>query len=389
MRKHQVLWILLGIVMFAACLGVGLSSAASRAKLAPIVIGDVSDQSGPVASSGGGWLPGLEAWAAWTNANGGLVGHRVELVARDAKGDPATYVAQTQAVLGMKHLAAFIPGSTLGFLPIHSLINARRIPAIGGYQDDLGFIQSPYSFPEMTTVDATTYADAKVAVLDSKKTGLVFYCAESPICAETIPLWKQGAAKAGSGWQGSIEVSASTPDYTAQCLAARAKGADWIALGQATAVVPRITADCKRNGYNPLWILTAYDSSFLSDPSMNGARYAFPTALYDTPAAATFRAAMAKYEKAFLSSPEYGTWTYAAWITGQIVAQAVKLADPTGTTVTAADVLRGLYMFKKETLGGQTPPLTYKRGAGHTVGCFFPGEISNGKLVSLSSGPVC
>jgi branched-chain amino acid transport system substrate-binding protein len=387
--KKPHLWVAtLGAMAALAALGATSASTAPSASLAPIVIGNVSDQSGPVASSGIGWLPGLKAWVAWTNAHGGILGRKVQLISRDAKGDPATYRAVTKELLG-KQLAAFIPASTLQFSPVRALVEAKKIPAIGGYQADPAFIQSPYSFPQMTTVDQTTYNLAKTAVLAGKKAGMLFYCAESPVCAQLIPLWQAGAKAAGSNWAGEINVAASTPDYTAQCLAAQQKGADWIGLGLAVAVVPRIAADCAKNNYRPLWILTAFDSSFLTQAALDGARYPFPTALYTSAAAATFRKAMATHQKSFVSNPAYGTWTYAAWVTGEVLKRAITLAKPTGQTVTPADVLRGLYLFKNETLGGQTPPLTYKKGAGHSVSCFFMGEVKNGKLRQIGKSRIC
>jgi branched-chain amino acid transport system substrate-binding protein len=50
----------------------------------------------------------------------------------------------------------------------------------------------------------------------------------------------------------------------------------------------------------------------------------------------------------------------------------------------AAEVLKGLYALKGNTLGGLTVPLTFTKGKPHSITCWFTTRIQNGvpKLVS-------
>ena len=45
-----------------------------------------------------------------------------------------------------------------------------------------------------------------------------------------------------------------------------------------------------------------------------------------------------------------------------------------------ADVLKGLYTFKNETVGGLTPPLNYVKGKPTFITCWFPQQIKSGKF---------
>jgi len=50
---------------------------------------------------------------------------------------------------------------------------------------------------------------------------------------------------------------------------------------------------------------------------------------------------------------------------------------------TTADLVRGLYALKGETLGGTIPPLSYTEGVGHDASdmCVIPTRVEGGKFV--------
>jgi hypothetical protein len=56
------------------------------------------------------------------------------------------------------------------------------------------------------------------------------------------------------------------------------------------------------------------------------------------------------------------------------------------TTSTAADVKKGLYDLKNETLGGLAPPLNFTPGKPAFANCYFTFKVENGQYVSLNNG---
>jgi branched-chain amino acid transport system substrate-binding protein len=67
------------------------------------------------------------------------------------------------------------------------------------------------------------------------------------------------------------------------------------------------------------------------------------------------------------------------WAGGQLFAAAAKAAKLTPTS-TPADVKKGLYALKGDTLDGIAPPLTFTPGKPAFPACYFAAEISGGKF---------
>jgi hypothetical protein len=73
------------------------------------------------------------------------------------------------------------------------------------------------------------------------------------------------------------------------------------------------------------------------------------------------------------------------WAGGQAFKLAADRAKLTPNS-TPADVLRGLYTFKNETVDGLTPPLTYVKGKPSLVPRWFTQQIKSGKFVPVTPG---
>jgi branched-chain amino acid transport system substrate-binding protein len=73
------------------------------------------------------------------------------------------------------------------------------------------------------------------------------------------------------------------------------------------------------------------------------------------------------------------------WAVGQTFKLAAKRAKLTADS-TPADVLKGLYTFKNETVDGLTPPLNYVQGKPTFITCWFAQEIKSGKFTPLTQG---
>jgi branched-chain amino acid transport system substrate-binding protein len=365
------------------------SSATKPATGAPITIGEVSDSTGPLGASNGAWPKGLAVWAKWTNDHGGILGHKVVIEERDSKSDVTTLLTQVKDVLADPKLVAYVPGSSQG-IPISKLIAASKVPAVGGLTGDpLGFT-NPNVFPAGTTGDQLANAIAAIGVAKKGKGAKAadLYCVESPACKQSLPLFKSGVQKAGGQFVYQGTISATAPDYTAQCVAAQQKGASIVWISHVGDVIARVAADCAKNNFKPQYVSPQYGSSLLKVPALDGMAVASPVAGPDSAAAKEFNEAVAKYDAGLLDKVSSPTFAVQAWATGKLIEAAIKAANPTGTP-TAADVRKGLYALKDETLGGLTPPLNYTEGKPTSIPCYFSLTLTGGKAVQDGSEAAC
>jgi branched-chain amino acid transport system substrate-binding protein len=393
-KTVSALLIAAGVAAVASTATLGASTRASQpakasAALAPIVIGMQTDESGPLASNGRSYAPGVKAWVAWVNARGGILGHKVVLISRDSKSDPTTALATAKELIGAKKAVVFIPGAAQGAAAIAGYITSQKIAAVGGYKTDPTWDTNPWVFAHGLTALEAVKMLPYLAKLAGKTKGAVPYCAEVAACAGSVPLLKDGATKAGGQIVSSLSVAASSPDLTAACLTMQGQGADYVIPSLADAQAARLATDCAKNNYRPLYTLPNISSIQLQTPALDGASFGLHWPISTGAKAAQFRAAMNKYQSKFVKDPSFGEITLGAWVGGLLIQRAIEAANPKGAVVTRNDVLRGLWKLKNETLGGTSVPLTFVKGKPNPVGCFFRAVVKSGKLVQQSATAVC
>jgi hypothetical protein len=108
------------------------------------------------------------------------------------------------------------------------------------------------------------------------------------------------------------------------------------------------------------------------------------------PGASTFFDALKQYHSSW--TPTGSDYVNAnatlcqGWAGGMAFAKAITNANVAASaTATADDVIRGLSMFKDETLGGVAPPLTFSDGtkANPPVNCSFLYKWADQKLTAI------
>jgi branched-chain amino acid transport system substrate-binding protein len=377
----------------SASSGNGGGTAGSASK-APFVIGTVSDVSGALASSIGGANKALEAWADYTNAQGGINGHKVDLVALDTDSSPATTLSDVKQLVEQDHIIALVDAQANFYPTFEPYLDSQGIPVIGSYPNNPPFQTDPAHlwFPQGTTVDAM-YADMfKVGQKYGGGSKMAFlYCVESPVC----PVGVAPAAKAaGVKITYSEGISATAPSYTAPCLAAKQSGATMINIADASAIILRAMSNCVSQSYHPL--LLAVDgqvaSPWAATSAASGARIFENDAPFsDTsnPAVQLMQTELNKYAPGLVGSPLYDENVVYAWAAGLLFTAAAK-AGHLGNGATATDVVNALYDLSGTTLGGIAPPLQYTRGQAHTISCgFVLGVRSGGFFMPQGQSQVC
>jgi branched-chain amino acid transport system substrate-binding protein len=331
------------------------------------------------------------AWATSVNAAGGINGHPVNLIVKDDGSNPATALQDAKALVEQDHVMAIVGEISLADGAFGSYVATKGVPVVGGASPEPVQGSNPDFFPSgspLLPLVIGTLAEAK-----GKKNLGAMYCAESPVCAQLIPL-AQGIGKTFGLKVTPQKISGTAPNYTAPCLTMKSAGVDALYIADNGPIVQRVIAGCKQQGYTPLNVVQASTTTnmLLADPNLAGSLVAGTNANpYDVslPAVKEFQDAVEKSYPGLLKSPGFAYDAYYPWTGGKLFEAAAKAANLTPSS-TPADVKKGLYALKAETLGGLAPPLTYTPGKPYFTPCWFSSKIQGGTMVSLNNNkPVC
>ena len=397
--------VLVGAVVMATTTLVGLGAAgtaaaapkaAKSAKSAPIKIGVICSCTGPLASSIDVGPPALKAWADATNAHGGINGHKVQIIVKDDAFNSGTSLAEAGQLINQDKVVALVDSSDVD-AAWGTYAQQHHVPVIGGGSSSQLFLTNSNFFAVGQTLDDyfINFIDAAKKV-GAKNMGEL-YCAEAATCQEGVAPLKATAAKVGEKIGYITQISASAPNYTAQCLAAKQAGVKALTVADAVSVVQAVAANCTQQGYTPWEIALdgGVSLSFQKAPGINnhfiGSEPDIPFFSNNTPAAKKMNAVLDKYAKSTVKSPNYNEQATQMYLAGLLFADAAK-AGKLGLhgAPTTAELYKGLYALKGDTLGGLAPPLTFHKGKPTTIDCWYWIGIKKGKFTTpYGTKPVC
>jgi len=383
---------------FAAVVGstvvAGTVSSSGAATPAPWVIGNIGTYSGSNDANflGGGQT--ILAWADYTNAHGGINGHKIKVIVDNDANSPSTALNDAKQLVNQDHALAIVAMNSGVESDIGAYLQAANIPVIGGSTPLTDFFMRKNFFPVGTTAnesvpDLLLYAKNVL----HQTTGGYLYCVEAPVCAELQPVYA-GAYKAiGGNLAVSETTSVGDPSYTPQCLAAQSAKVQDLEVVGPSFEIPEIASDCSAIGFDPTFllndvVLTKPLASQLGSASAVFGADAFPFTA-TTGASAVFHAALAKYQPSVLKAANFVQDDADTWASGMLF-EAAAVAGKLGNNPTRAQLFAGLYKLKGVTLGGLTPPLTFTKGKTNSVSCIFIIDIDNGSI-TLPQGltPYC
>jgi branched-chain amino acid transport system substrate-binding protein len=326
------------------------------------------------------------AWADYVNAHGGINGHPVKLILEDDQNSPAQGQAVAQDLIS-QNVAAIVQGGDQVVNAYDAAVIAKGIPIIAGQNFNPDWFTKAGMFPSEVAsqyIDKA-YVDVAVQYGHAKKIAYA-YCAEVAVCGEAAAPVKAAATAAGVGYVG-MAISATAPSYAAQCLELQQQNVDYVVVSLTSSVGVKFIQSCQAQGYNPKWGTndSGYGNVFLTLKNFTayGPAFSFPLAYTGAPVS-TYTQAMTTYAK---DDNWKGGAAGDAWTGLEVLQKAVQDANvPASATVTAQDVLNGLYSFKGETLGGLLAnPLTYTKGQAPNATnytCYFVMGVSNGQLTA-------
>ncbi len=395
MRARQVIARLVASAVAAAgtlvgvsALGGGSASTAAGAATAPVVIGDICSCTGPEASTISQTTATMQAWASWVNSHGGLDGHQVQLIVKDDQYNPGIALSSAESLVQGNHAIAIFDNSDED-PSFASYLQQQGVPVLGGSETDSGY-KNPDFFPPGASFN---YSDVGLTILakrDGIKKEATLYCVEVAICKEATDEGKLVNQKYGLQTSYTAGISFAAPNYTAQCLAAKASGATGMSVGDASAIVDKVAQNCAAQGFTPTEISSdgTVAIAWLGIPAMDGnvdTQADLPWFVHNS-ATRSMYAALTKYAPAVPVGSNFGEVVLQAWSAGALL-QAAVAASPDHGAPTAGGVKAGLYALPAgTTLGGLAPPLHYVKGQDANIPCYFVMGIEHGKFVWINHG---
>ncbi|GAA4730092.1 ABC transporter substrate-binding protein [Nocardioides endophyticus] len=358
----------------------------------PIVIGTICSCSGVQAAALGKSAEGVKAWTKQINDAGGLNGHPVKLIAKDDGGDPAEALQAAKELVEEEKVIAIVGDMSVADGAFQEYVEGKQIPVVGGLALEKSFLVSPFFFASGSSAVVTTYGIMKEAkAAGASKLGTL-YCAESPLCAEVDGLGQAFGQMIGIEWQ-SGKISATQPNYTAQCLSMKEGGVDALFLAHNATVGVRAASDCTKAGYQPRAVgqLNPVAPQMIASTDFEGALLIGANATHtddNVPGVKEFLHAVEAYESGLTKDAQFTLPVIQSWAGAKLfeaAATEVKLTPES----TSADVLEGLYSLKDETLGGLSAPLNFTKGKPAFPSCYFVATIEDKALVAKQSEPVC
>jgi branched-chain amino acid transport system substrate-binding protein len=366
-------------------------SGSSAAAGTPIKIGSLGYWSGVTASQSTPYRDAVIAWSKSVNANGGINGHPVEVIVKDDANNPAQSQTMLHELVEQDGVVAIVgSGDANNDASWAPYLKQKKIPIIGGSTASAIWGTSPMYFKASISTAVRTWVWIQVAKRDGLNKVLFVYCSEAITCKANIDPLKDAAMKAGVTVTGSESVSATQADYSAVCLKGKRDGAQFIIPVMFTATVVRLAQSCTQQGMNAVFEMnsTQMNKDILNLPQMVNGNITYETFPASLPAAQGFRDAMQKYSPGTtLDGAAPGGWLGAA-----LFQKAVENANVSkDATVTAQDVLSGLYKIKDDNLGGLLQDkITYTEGQPHpSLNCMFTAKVQAGGKIDVNPTPLC
>lgn len=340
-------------------------------------------------------LGAFKAWVKWTNANGGINGHPVELHVANDPGNPGVALNKVKGLVD-KGIVALAENDASNSAAWASYIKSTGIPVFSTTNGGpLGEVPTAFS-----TLTSLQYFPTEVATA-AKKVGAsklaVLYCSELANCKQSVAAIKGAAGQTGIDVPFSAPILSTAPNYTAQCLEAKSAGADSLFVSAiSSAAALRVMQNCAQQGYTPHLISAsgAYSRSFAGAPGTDGMIAGQSTVPFfedDFPVIKTMNAAFDKYAPGLRESKDYGDPSVWQWTSGMLIAEAAKAGDVgKGKPLTAPALLAGVYALGSTDLQGMTPKLTFVKDQPQSNKCWFYAAIKDGKFdMPYGRTPAC
>jgi branched-chain amino acid transport system substrate-binding protein len=342
-----------------------------------IKIGWMGDESGPGASVELPNIHGLQAYAEFINAKGGIAGHQVQVIDLDDKftADNGT-VNFRRLVNDEKVLAIANMGGSQITTPLAPAVNTAKIPVVFPVQTVDAQMNVPYFF-NVTSHYAdqadVLVASAAKAVGSAAQLNLFVARLSVPSGEEFDQYVQRSLQSQGAKYAGNVTMDGTQTDFTptvVQMKQAMEKGANAVVVhGPLSTGLGLFTAMSKASVTIPVFGINALVAPTLFQKGPSDVLSNFAAVQSVLPPNATV--AGAKEIQDYLSAnPKWNAdglepYFTQGWITGSIIKQAAeKAAQDNGGTLTRATLETAL--SGKWDFGGLTCPLDFSANVKYT-----------------------
>ena len=228
----------------AAALAVSTLLGTSAFAADPIRIGFVESLTGPFSVNGIATAFAVSAEVDRINAEGGLLGRKLELVTRDSASDPSKALSVTNALLFNDHVDVLMgPGSSGEAFPMMDVVASEKKLFVTPTQADplIDPVKRPYTFRGMPTVGAVAARSVQFANDTIKRRKVVIFADSTGYGTNVADLLKAEYAKTGVKPLAVTLLNVNQADVTQEMNKARAAGADVIQVWtSATGLMARL-----------------------------------------------------------------------------------------------------------------------------------------------------
>ena len=324
------------------------------------------------------------SWEKWVNAHGGINGHPVEVVLGDSGGDAAKGLSVVRKMVETDKVVMLHLEDNVIDTAIAAYTPGQKVAVASPWTPYPIWNSTPNWYPlGIANVDFTS-ASAKVVADAGIKSAGSIVCAEVAACANAIDPFAKALTALGVRADGGVKIAATAPNYTAECLALKAKGTEAIYIGISIDSAARVIKDCATQNYHPRVIMPAAvldpRVSTLVGPGVDvlSAQTTIPW-YADSPILKDFNDAVTQYgDPSTNNMISMYTWTALEFF--REAATKAKL----GENPTRDEVNKALAADSPTDVGGLAPQVSFA-GADQpnpaTTKCYFVGGWSGGKFI--------
>jgi branched-chain amino acid transport system substrate-binding protein len=372
----------LALGVFGSSSAYGSSSSGSKPTGTTLTFGVISSESGASGNNTDGPVT-VSRWEKYINSHGGINGHPVKVIVDDDADNDATAIADATSLVKVDHAIA-IGDASFTLTAFAKTAAAEHVPVIslGGSSTGFDYFTDANAFGQGGDLLAAVWAYGKAAALAGIKKFGTAYCTEVASCQSLVALLKPALASSGVTLAYSTSFSASEPNYTAICLAAKAAGVGMLApVGPIPTANERVMDNCAAQHYSPAMIgggPTIGSLALFKDKSIPKVWVVTPQIpwfVHDS-STAVFQKVMGSY----LPSATSDSGVIEDFTGLQLFAAAAQNI-PKNATPTSQDIYNGLYALPAgDTLGGLTVPLHFTKGKPSPTSCAFIFKSVRGHL---------
>jgi branched-chain amino acid transport system substrate-binding protein len=358
-----------------------------------ITLGFIYPATGVAASISANGLKAFQARIDRQNAQGGVNGHKIEVISRDDASSGANLTA-AQDLVENQHVFAVVNESPFAFLSYRWLLE-HHVPMIGNGVDGTYYQQKGNEDILSSTGNGNPFGDLTfdfpariMKMLGVKKVGVLAYGAASSSVATAKALMNYAVPEVGlDPAYTNTSIDFGTSDVGAPVLGIKNAGVDGVYLPMAAATNIAVAQSLVQNGVDVKATIlgTGYGQDLLDSPA---AKALPPTSYFSvggTPVevkdAATkqFQADLKKYAK-FTGVPDYGMYT--GYILADFAIAGLKKAGNPPTRQGLIDGAHAIGMYDQAGLACQPVDVSLAgRGRVPATGCAYVVQLKDGKFV--------